>query len=462
MQNNKILKKLQKLLGKERVITDPDELLVYESDAMPLDKRVPEAVVFPESTAEVSSIVRMLHDAKIPFVPRGAGTGLSGGCLTASGGVVISLTRMTKIHEIDIENRCAVVEPGVINQWITDRVNPYGLCFAPDPSSGHACTVGGNVAENAGGPHTIKYGATANHILGLEIVLPDGEIVTTGGKAVDSPSYDLTGVICGSEGTFGILTRIIVKLTRLPESYATFCAVFETIHDATSSITGLLHAGVEPAALEIIDGEFIQALKSAFHLKFPEDAGAILFIELDGTNARITSQKKKIAEICREFNVRQIDDASSAEERARLWKARKLAFGAVGRLSPNYYTQDGTVPRTKLPEILARIYAAGRKHGIRIANAFHAGDGNLHPCLMYDERIPGDLEKVKSACEDILRSCVELGGTLSGEHGIGLEKNEYMSWIFSEDDLACMKDLKTVFNPGGFLNPGKIFPTSRE
>ncbi|KPK95997.1 glycolate oxidase subunit GlcD, partial [bacterium SM23_31] len=389
MKNKALIKKLKKLLGKDRVITNPDELLVYESDALPVEKAIPWAVLFPHTTEEVSKIVKVLRAAGAPFVPRGSGTGLSGGCLPVGGGFVISLTRMTKILEIDIRNRYAVVEPGVITQWITDAVEADGYYFAPDPSSGLASTIGGNVAENAGGPHTMKYGVTVNHILGLELVLPDGEIVTVGGKTLETPGYDLVGVLTGSEGTFAIVTKVIVRLLHLPESYLTFYVVYDSVDDATRSVSGLLGAGIIPAALEMIDPVFIEALNEAFDMQFPEDAGAILIIELDGAEAGMEILKKRIIDVCNTFNVRSVEAASSSEERTRLWKARKLAFGAVGRLSPCYYTQDGVVPRTKLPDILRKIYEVGKKYNIRIANSFHAGDGNIHPCLMYDERVPG-------------------------------------------------------------------------
>jgi len=461
MSQEKVIKKIAKLLGNERVLTDPDELLVYESDGLTIEKALPWSVFFPESTAEVSEIVKILHNAGLAFVPRGTGTGLSGGCLPVEGGFIISLTRMTKIHEIDIPNRYAVVEPGVINQWITDEVSEEGCYFAPDPSSQQACTIGGNVAENSGGPHTMKYGVTVNHILGLELVLPDGEIIEIGGKTLETPGYDLNAVLTGSEGTFAIITKITVNLLRFPETYLTFCAIFNSVDDATQSISAILSAGITPAALEMIDTLFIKAINIAFGMKLPEDAEAVLIIELDGPIAGMDILKQRVIEVCNQYNVRSIDTASSEEERALLWKARKMAFGAIGRLSPNYYTQDGVVPRTKLPDILRVIYAVGEKYGVKIANAFHAGDGNIHPCLLFDERIPGSVENVKNASAEILKACVDLGGSISGEHGIGSEKNNYMPWIFSENDLKFMKDLKDVFNPGNKLNPGKIFPTSK-
>ena len=461
MSREKVIKKIAKLLGSSRVLTDPIELLVYESDALMIEKAVPWSVFFPETTTEVSEIVKILYSEGLPFVPRGSGTGLSGGCLPVEGGFIISLTRMTKIHEINIQNRYAVVEPGVINQWITDAVCDDGFYFAPDPSSQQACTIGGNVAENSGGPHTMKYGVTVNHILGLELVLPDGEITEIGGITLETPGYDLKAILTGSEGTFAIVTKVTVKLLRLPETYLTFCAIYDSIDDATRSISGILSAGITPAALEMIDTLFIEAINKAFGMDLPEDAAAVLIIELDGPKAGMEILEKKVIKVCNSYNVRSIETASSKEERARLWKARKLAFGAIGRMSTNYYTQDGVVPRTKLPDILRVVYEVSEKYGIRIANAFHAGDGNIHPCLLFDERIPGALEKVKDASAEILKACVDLGGSISGEHGIGSEKNNYMPWIFTEDDLRFMKDLKDVFNPENILNPGKIFPTSK-
>jgi glycolate oxidase len=449
---------IKQIIGDDGVIDDPVELLSYESDALQGVRSEPYAVIFPRTTEEVAAVVKILHKAGIPFVPRGAGTGLSCGCLPIGGGVVISLIRMNRILEIDVKNRYAVVEPGVINQWITDAVKSAALCFAPDPSSGNACTIGGNVAENAGGPHTLKYGVTSNHILGLEMVLPDGEIVTIGGKTSETPGYDLVGIVTGSEGTFAIITKIIVKLVRLPETYVTFCAVFDSIDDAARSITGLFSAGIMPAALEMIDRVFMKALNQAFDMHFPEDADALLIIELDGQLSGMKTLKQRVIDAVHTYNVRSIETAVSDEERTRLWKARKLAFGAVGRISPCYFTQDGVVPRTKLPEIMRIIYDIGKKYNISIAMSFHAGDGNIHPCIPYDDRVPGAMENAIKAGTEILKACVDLGGSISGEHGIGAEKNNFMIWIYTDDDLACMMNLKKAFNPDGLLNPHKIFP----
>lgn len=461
MEHKSLIKKIARIIGMDRIITDPDELIVYESDGFTVSRAVPWAVFSPHTTEEVSKIVKVLHEADVPFVPRGTGTGLSGGCLPIEGGFILSLTQMNKILEIDVQNRIAVVEPGVVNLWISDAVQGKGYFYAPDPSSQQACTIGGNVAENAGGPHTMKYGVTVNNVLGMELVLPDGEIVNIGSRYSETPGYDLPGVLTGSEGTFAIVTKIIVKLLRLPESYLTFCAIYDSVDDATQSISGMLAAGLSPAALELIDSMFIEAVNKAFGMNLPEDAEAVLIIEFDGPKVGMETLKKRVLDVTRSYNVRSIEYATKADERAELWRARKHAFGAVGRLSPCYYSQDGVVPRTKLPDILKVIYKAGKKHGIRIANAFHAGDGNIHPCLLYDERVPGDFEKVQKASAEILKACVELGGTISGEHGIGTEKKDYMHLIFSEQDLIYMTELKRVFNPTGKLNPGKILPTSR-
>ena len=454
------INRIIQIVGEDGVITEPVELLSYESDALQGVRSEPWAVIFPRTAEEVSAVVKILHKAGIPFVPRGMGTGLSCGCLPIGGGVVISLIRMNRILEIDTKNRYAVVEPGVVNQWISDAVKPAGLCFAPDPSSGHSCTIGGNVAENAGGPHTIKYGVTGNHIYGLEIVLPEGDIVNIGGRTAESPGYDLAGIITGSEGTFCIVTKTIVKLVHLPETYVTFCAVYDSMNDAARSITGLFNAGIVPAALEIIDREFLRALNQAFNMQFPEDAEALLIIELDGASAGMETLKQRVVATVRKYNVRTIETAVDDAERERLWMARKLAFGAVGRLSPSYFTQDGVVPRTKLPEIMRTIYDIGKKYNVKISMSFHAGDGNLHPCIPYDDRIPGAMDNAVNAGAEILKACVDLGGSISGEHGIGAEKKNYMVWIFNEDDLACMADVKKAFNPDGLLNPHKIFPES--
>lgn len=456
-----IIPDLKNIVGNKNVLTEKEELLTYESDGLVIERADPWAVVLPSDANQISSIVKLLSSKNIPFVPRGAGTGLSGGCLPVQGGVVIALTKMNNILEVDYENRLAVLEPGVVNQWVTDKVSEKNFFFAPDPSSGQACTVGGNVSENAGGPHTMKYGVTVNHILGLEIVLPDGKIVQLGGRTRDVNGLDLVSIFTGSEGTFGIVTKIIVNFIPQPQKYLTFYAVFDTIDDATRSISGFLEAGISPAALEMVDNIFIGALNTAFGTEFPEDAGAILIIELDGPAAGMDILNERVVEITKKFNVREIKAAKNEEERAKLWKARKLAFGAVGRISPNYYTQDSVVPRTKLPDILRIINEVSKKYDIVIANAFHAGDGNLHPCLLYDEREEGQVERVLQASTEILKACIALGGTISGEHGIGSEKNDYMGLIFSKDDLECMQDLKNSFNPTGLLNPGKIFPTSK-
>jgi len=450
---------LRDIVGAEGVIASPDQLLVYECDGMTLDRISPEAVVLPRNTEETSAVVRYLHRERIPIVPRGAGTGLSGGSLAVQGGVMIALTKMNKILEIDIRNGRAVVEAGVLNLDITNAVSAQGLHFAPDPSSQMACTIGGNVAENAGGPHTLKYGVTTNHVLGVELVLPNGDVVNLGGKVEDVPGYDLTGLVNGSEGTFGIITKVIVKLTPLPQGYKTFLAIFDTVDDTTHTISEIIAAGIIPAALEMIDSVVLDALEEAFHMGFPLDAGAILLIELDGLAAGLEQQGERVARICRKNHVRELRVARDADERMRLWMARKKAFGALGRVTSSYYTQDSVVPRTKLPEILRRIYDIGRQYNLRIANVFHAGDGNLHPTILFDERDADQVRRTIQASEEILKACVDLGGSLTGEHGIGFEKMNYLPWLFSEADLTIMKKVRQVFDPEERCNPGKIFPT---
>ncbi|MCP4724363.1 MAG: FAD-binding protein [bacterium] len=458
MELSNIIEGLRDIAGSDSVIREKESLITYESDGLTMDKAVPWAVVFAESAKQVSDIVKYLSENKIPFTPRGAGTGLSGGCLPVEGGIVISLTRMNSILEIDIENRIAVVEPGVLNQSISDAVKDDGLYFSPDPSSGQASTIGGNIAENAGGPHTMKYGVTVNHVMGLEVVLPDGDIVELGSRTLETQGYDLVGLMNGSEGTFGIVTKAIVKLIPLPETHLTFCGIFNSIDGAVNTITQLFRAGITPVALELIDKVYLKGLNKAFDMDFPTDAEAVMIMELDGLKAGMETLKERVIGIGNENDMRDVEIAADSEKRKKLWTTRKHATAALGRMTPFYYTQDGVVPRTRLPIILKKIRKIAKKYDITIANAFHAGDGNIHPVLMYDERIPGEKDRVLQASAEILKACVELGGTISGEHGIGSEKKKYMKLVFTDDDLNSMKDLKSVFDPEGFLNPGKIFP----
>jgi glycolate oxidase len=456
-----LLDELYHIVGEDWVVSKEDELIVYECDGYTLEKSRPDAVLFPRTTEQVAEIVRLAKRYRTPFIPRGAGTGLSGGSLAVAGGIVVSLTKMNRILEVDTLNRRIVAEPGVVNLWLTNEVAEAGYYYAPDPSSQQACTIGGNVAENSGGPHTLKYGVTTNHVLGLELVLPDGDLIHTGGKTEDVPGYDLTGFIVGSEGTFGIVTKVAVRIVRKPESYKTMLAVFETVDDATRAISGIIGAGIIPAALEMMDNLIIQAVEAAYHWGFPLDAGAVVIIELDGLKAGMDRMEDRIIGICKANRVREVRVAKTDEERDLLWKSRKRAFGAVGRISPSYVTQDGVIPRTKLPEVLREISRIGERYSLKIANVFHAGDGNLHPIILFDERDSDQRSRVLKAGEEILRACAAVGGSITGEHGIGVEKIDFMPFIFSPEDLAVMADLKRVFNPDDLCNPGKVFPTSK-
>jgi len=450
---------LRALVGDEGLVTRPNELRVYECDGYTLEKRIPEVVVLPRTTPEVVKVLRLLHREGVAFVPRGAGTGLSGGCLPLDAPVMVGTSRMTRIVSIDTANRRAVVEAGVVNLWVSNAVKQHGLLYAPDPSSQMACTIGGNVAENSGGPHTLKYGVTTNHVLGLQIVLPDGELVDLGGAAEDAPGYDLVGLTVGAEGTFGVVTQATLRLVRQPEAWKTLLAVFDSVDDATASVSGIIGAGIVPAALEMMDQLIVGAVEAAFHAGLPTDAGAVLLVELDGLAAGLDPQVERVAEICRAQRAREVRVAADEAERAVLWKSRKRAFGAVGRLAPNYCTQDGVVPRTKLPEILRRISAIADRYQLRIGNVFHAGDGNIHPIILFDERDAEQVRRVLDAGREILEACVELGGSVTGEHGIGVEKIEQMPLLFTPDDLRVMSQLRRVFDPEQRCNPGKIFPT---
>lgn len=458
--NRELLDRLTAIVGADAVLAEPSELTVYECDGYTVEKNRPDVVVFPTTTEQIVKIVKLCNAAKVPFLPRGAGTSLAGGCLPVGGGVMICLTRMKRILEINTRDRYAIVEPGVVNLWLTRRLAPEGYHYAPDPSSQGACTIGGNVATNSGGPHTLKYGVTVNHVLGLEFVLPDGTVIETGGPIEDTPGYDLTGVIVGSEGTFGIATRICVRITRNPQAYRTLLGVFETVDDATNTISDIIGAGIVPAALEMLDQLILQAVEEAFHFGFPLDAGAVLIMEVDGLEAGLDGEAKRIADIAKRNNAREVRVAADDRERMLLWKSRKQAFGAVGRLAPSYCTQDGVVPRTKLPHMLRRIQEIGRKYGIRICNVFHAGDGNIHPILLFDERDADQVKTVLEASHEILEECIACGGSVTGEHGIGVEKINFMPKLFSPEDLAMMLRLRQAFNPDGLCSPSKMLPTA--
>jgi len=454
-------RELETIVGAGGVLSDPEELLVYESDGLTLFRALADFVVFPTSVEQVAAVVRLANRESIPFVARGAGTGLSGGCLPAEGGLVISMMRMNRVLEVDYDNQLAVVEPGLVNLHLSWAVGPRGFYFAPDPSSQQACTIGGNIANNSGGPHTLKYGVTVNHVLGLEVVLPDGEIVWLGGRTRDALGYDLAGVFVGSEGTFGIATKIVVRILKKPQAVKTVLAVFDRIEQASAAVSAIIAAGLVPAAVEMIDQLTIQAVEDAFGCGYPRDAAAALLIELDGLAVGMPAQADRIVAACRQAGAREVRAAADEAERQLLWKGRKSAFGAYGRVSPAYMVMDGVIPRTKLPYVLSRVNEIVAAHGLRVGNVFHAGDGNLHPNILYDPRKPGEEARVVAAGAEIMKVCAEVGGSISGEHGIGLEKADFMPFIFSAADLALMQRLKAAFNPRGLCNPGKVFPTRK-
>jgi glycolate oxidase len=459
MVDRTLLDALVEIVGRDGVIARPPALRVYECDGYTLEKHAPEVVVLPRTPAEVAAVVRHLHRQRIAFVPRGAGTGLSGGCLPVAAPVMIGTSRLTRILEIDLASRRATVEAGVVNLAVSRAVEAASLLYAPDPSSQPACTIGGNIAENSGGPHTLKYGVTTNHVLGLELVLPDGEAVWLGGAMEDVPGYDLRGLVIGSEGTFGIVTRAILRLVRCPEAWRTCLGVFESVDDASGAVSDIIAAGIVPAALEMMDRLIVGAVEAAYHIGWPLDAGAVLIVELDGPAAGLEEQTARVIDVCRTNHARVVRVAQDEHERAALWKSRKRAFGAVGRLAPNYCTQDGVVPRTQVPEIIRRIAVIGERHAVRIANVMHAGDGNIHPILLYDEGDADEVRRVIAAGREILEACVALGGSVTGEHGIGVEKIGQMPLLFSPQDLLVMQQLRAVFDPQQRCNPGKIFPT---
>jgi glycolate oxidase len=454
-------RELETIVGAGGVLSDPEELLVYESDGLTLFRALADFIVFPTSAEQVAAVVRLANRESLPFVARGAGTGLAGGCLPAEGGLVISMMRMNRVLEVDYDNQLAVVEPGLVNLHLSHAVGPRGFYYAPDPSSQQACTIGGNIATNSGGPHTLKYGVTVNHVLGLEVVLPDGEIVWLGGKTRDPLGYDLAGVFVGSEGTFGIATKIVVRILKKPQAVKTVLAVFDRIEQASVAVSAIIAAGLVPAAVEMIDQLTIQAVEDAFGCGYPRDAAAALLIELDGLAVGIPAQAERLVAACREAGAREVRAAADEAERQLLWKGRKSAFGAYGRVSPAYMVMDGVIPRTKLPYVLSRVNEIVAAHGLRVGNVFHAGDGNLHPNILYDPRKPGEEARVVAAGAEIMKVCAGVGGSISGEHGIGLEKADFMPFIFSAADLALMQRLKDAFNPRGLCNPGKIFPTRK-
>jgi glycolate oxidase len=456
-----LLARLTAIVGRDNVLTATADLATYECDGFTIAKSRPDLVVFPTTTDQIVGIVKVCNEMDVPFLARGAGTSLAGGCVAVGGGVMIATARMKTIHEINIRDRYAVVDPGVVNVWLTNALKPHGYHYAPDPSSQGACTIGGNVATNSGGPHTLKYGVTVNHILGVELVLPDGRLVQVGGPLEEYPGFDLVGTIVGSEGTFGVVSKIWVRITRNPEAYRTLLGVFNSIDDATNAISEIIAAGIIPAALELLDQTIIGAVEAAFKFGFPTDAGAVLIMEVDGLTAGLQDEADRMEAIALKNNAREVRKANTEAERLALWKARKQAFGTIGRLGfSSYCTQDGVVPRTKLPEIMRIIRETSNKYNIAICNVFHAGDGNIHPIMMFDERDPIQVKKCLDASHDILNACIELGGSVTGEHGIGVEKLDFMSKLFSQDDLNYMVRLRSAFNPENRCSPMKMLPTA--
>jgi glycolate oxidase subunit GlcD len=457
-----LVAELRSVVGPDGCLASPEELFAYECDGLTLHAARPSAVVFPRSREQVQGVVRACRARGVPFVPRGAGTGLSGGATAQGGGVVVECSRMNRILAIEPADRFAVVEPGVVNQDLSRAAAPFGLFYAPDPSSQLVCTIGGNVAENSGGPHTLKYGTTTNHVLGLELVLPDGELVELGSESGFAPGYDLVGAVVGSEGTLGIVTRATLRLVPIPERVETLLAIFPDVVSACRTVSGIIESGCVPAAMEIVDQRTIRAVEaSVYAAGLPTDAGAVLLVELDGPAAALPPQIERVRTLARDAGAERVEVARDAAERQRFWRARKGAFGAMGRLAPDLYVHDAVVPRARLPEVLATVCAIGDRHGLRLSNVFHAGDGNLHPNISFDRRDPDELERVLRAGREILEACVAAGGVISGEHGIGSEKREFMGLVFSEADLAAMRGLRAAFDPDGVCNPGKIFPTTR-
>ena len=452
------IRELRKRLGKRRVLSSAADLLAYECDGFTIEKNMPDAVVFPESARQVADVVKAANEYEVPVIARGAGTSLAGGCLPIGGGVVVMLTRMKKIVRIELRNRMAVVEAGVPNIQLTRALGGTGYHFAPDPSSQGACTIGGNVATNAGGPHTLKYGVTVNHVLGVEAVLGDGSIVQLG-PARDPGQFDLTGLLVGSEGTLAIVTKVWVRLTANAQDYRTMRAIFNSVDDATNAVSDIIAAGIVPAAMELMDQGIVGAVEEAFHFGFPLDAKAIVVIELDGPSAGLDRQQEEIVRMCEAHKAREVLQAATPAERDLLWKCRKLSVGAVGRLSSGYCIQDGVVPRTRLPHILKRIAQISVKHDIRIVNVAHAGDGNVHPILLFDERDKDQVARVLAAGRELLEECIECGGSVTAEHGIGVEKIDFMARQFGRNDLMAMERVKRAFDPSGHLGPGKLLPS---
>jgi glycolate oxidase len=462
MANASFLKQLHKILGKDGLLTAPSEVMLYAYDSSMARGMTPEAVALPRTTQQVAAMVKLAGKFGVPFTARGAGTNLSGGTITPKGGLVISLTRMDNILEIDIPNRCVVVEPGVVNLELQDILGAEGYQFCPDPASQKASTIGGNIAENAGGPHCLKYGVTSNHVLGLEVVLPNGEIINLGGKAADAPGYDLIGLLVGSEGTFGIVTKAILRISPVAKGVRTLLAIFDQLEQAGRATTEIIAAGILPAALEIMDKLMIWAVAQSGGALYPEGAEAALIVELDGLEEGLDRRLAECVEICKANGAQTISTALAKEDRERLWAGRKSAFGAGAKISPGFLVNDGTVPRDKLPEVLKQVQEIGRRRRVRIGNVFHAGDGNLHPNIYYELNDADEKERAHCAAHEIIKVCIRAGGTISGEHGIGTEKLYAMPLLFSPAEIELMRAIKQIFDPAGICNPGKVLPEATE
>jgi glycolate oxidase len=452
---------LRAALGDNAVIDDHQQLRTYECDGLAQYKVTPALVVLAEDAGSVAQVIEACAERSVPFVARGSGTGLSGGALPHAEGVLIVTSRMRRILEVDIDNQRAVVEPGVINLQVSKDAQPRGYYYAPDPSSQQICSIGGNVAENSGGAHCLKYGFTTNHVTGVELVAPDGQIFQIGGKAPDATGYDLLSMVVGSEGTLGVATKVTVRLVRTPESVRTLLAAFPSTDEAGAAVSAIIGAGVVPAAIEMMDALAIEAAEAAVHCGYPEGAGAVLVVELDGAAVEVEHQFEQVEQHCDDNGAFEIRIAADDVERALFWKGRKSAFAAVGRISPDYIVQDGVIPRTALPEVLRRMGELSDESGIRVANVFHAGDGNLHPLVLFDETVPGESERAEEVSAAILDLCIEHGGSITGEHGVGADKARYMPRMFTDDDLDTMQLVRCAFDPQTISNPGKIFPTPR-
>jgi glycolate oxidase len=461
MLESRIVAELREIVGAEHVYEKYAQLRTYETDGLTSYRVTPALVVLPASTEQVQAVLRVCHREHLPFVPRGSGTGLSGGALPVEGGVLISVARMNSILSVDLPNQRVIVQPGVINSWVTQRVAPDGYFYAPDPSSQPVCTIGGNVGENSGGAHCLKYGFTVNHVLGMKLVLPNGELIEAGSPTLDPPGYDLPGIIVGSEGTFGVVTEITLRIVRRAEVVQMVLVAFDDTDAAGEAVSGIIAAGIVPAAVEMMDKLAVRACEAATHAGYPLEAGAILLVELDGPRAQVAKQLEQVEAICQRAGATEYRLARTDEERLLMWKGRKAAFAAMGRISPNYIVQDGVIPRTTLPEVLREIGDLSNRYGLRVANVFHAGDGNLHPLVLYDERNEGAEAQAEELAGEILRSCVAHGGSITGEHGVGVDKKAYMPLMFTEADMATHQLIRCAMNPDNLCNPNKVYPTPR-